>query len=111
MQERGIRFLMTCADNLAIGYFQKQGFHKDLLMPPVLYKGYLKDYEGSTLMECLLHKSVNYRNVFQSIRSRKNELIKIVEGMVNNNQIFPSLPENAFFLKKILNVASKLGIE
>ena len=39
MQRRGVRFLMTCADNLAIGYFQKQGFHKEILMPPQLYKG------------------------------------------------------------------------
>ena len=108
MQVRGIRFLMTCADNLAIGYFQKQGFHKDLLMPSVLYKGYLKDYEGSTLMECLLHKSVNYREVFQSIRNRKKELISMVEGMVNNHQVYPSLPQEAFFLKKILAEASKL---
>ena len=106
MQARGIRFLMTCADNLAIGYFQKQGFHKDLLMPSVLYKGYLKDYEGSTLMECLLHRGVNYRSVFQSIRSRRKELIRMVERMVNNHQIYPGLPQDAFFLQKILAVAS-----
>ena len=29
-------------------------------MPPVLYKGYLKDYEGSTLMECILEKDIDY---------------------------------------------------
>jgi histone acetyltransferase len=106
MQTRGIRFLMTCADNLAIGYFQKQGFHKDLLMPSVLYKGYLKDYEGSTLMECLLHKEVNYREVFYTIRNRKKELIKMVEGMVSNHEVYPALPDEAFFLKKILAIAS-----
>lgn len=110
MQSRGIRFLMTCADNLAIGYFQKQGFHKDLLMPSVLYKGYLKDYEGSTLMECLLHKSVNYRQVFFQIRSRKKELVNIVESRIHNHEVYPPLPDNAFFLKKILAIASNLYI-
>lgn len=30
MQKRGYHFLMTCADNLAIGYFKKQGFHQKI---------------------------------------------------------------------------------
>lgn len=52
--------MMTCADNLAIGYFKKQGFHKDILADPVIYKGYLKDYEGSTLMEFIIEKDIDY---------------------------------------------------
>lgn len=32
-------------------------------MPEILYKGYLKDYEGSTLMECLLVEEINYHNI------------------------------------------------
>ena len=29
-----------------------------------------------------------------------------IEGMVSNHEIYPSLPEEAFFLKKILKIAS-----
>ena len=59
---------MTCADNLAIGYFKKQGFHKNILMPPILHKGYLKDYEGSTLMECLLVENIDYDTIMTKIK-------------------------------------------
>lgn len=39
MQVRGIHFLMTYADNLAIGYFKKQGFQKSINIPPEIWKG------------------------------------------------------------------------
>lgn len=32
LQEQGFKVMMTCADNLAIGYFKKQGFHKEILV-------------------------------------------------------------------------------
>lgn len=109
MQTRGIRFLMTCADNLAIGYFQKQGFHKEILIPPVLYKGYLKDYEGSTLMECLLHKKVNYNNIVDKIRDRKKELLEIIKSKINNHEIHQNLPPNFFLLDKIREKIEQLS--
>jgi histone acetyltransferase len=39
MQIRGIEFLMTYADNLAIGYFKKQGFQKSIQIPAEIWKG------------------------------------------------------------------------
>ena len=33
MQRRKIEYMMTYADNLALGYFRKQGFSKDCRMP------------------------------------------------------------------------------
>ena len=33
MQNRGIEYLATYADNYAIGYFKKLGFHKEIQMP------------------------------------------------------------------------------
>lgn len=68
MQQRGFHFLMTCADNLAIGYFKKQGFHQKIQMPEVLYKGYLKDYEGSTLMECIIVEGIDYHDIMDKIK-------------------------------------------
>lgn len=63
LQEKKFRIMMTCADNLAIGYFKKQGFHKEILVDPVIYKGYLKDYEGSTLMEFIIEPNIDYRTL------------------------------------------------
>ena len=43
---------LTYADNYAIGYFKKQGFTKSISMPAERWVGYIKDYDGGTLMEC-----------------------------------------------------------
>lgn len=39
MQKRNVHFLMTYADNLAIGYFKKQGFHQSILISDSVWKG------------------------------------------------------------------------
>lgn len=48
----GLTHFLTYADNYAIGYFRKQGFTKHVSMPPERWVGYIKDYDGGTLMEC-----------------------------------------------------------
>ena len=56
------------ADNYAIGYFKKQGFAKQISMPLERWKGFIKDYEGGTLMECEILKEVDYTALRQTIR-------------------------------------------
>lgn len=51
-------YLLTYADNSAIGFFKKQGF--SLHPRSTEWIGYIKDYEGGTLMECKIHKKINY---------------------------------------------------
>lgn len=46
----GVMHFLTFADEFAVGYFKKQGFSKDLKLPKSVYAGYIKDYEGATLM-------------------------------------------------------------
>ena len=41
MQQRRVEYLMTYADNLALGYFRKQGFSKECKMPSERWKGYI----------------------------------------------------------------------
>ena len=43
---------LTYADNYAVGYFRKQGFSKDITLDRSVWAGYIKDYEGGTIMEC-----------------------------------------------------------
>lgn len=54
---------MTYADNLALGYFRKQGFSKDCRMAPERWKGYIKDYQGGTMMECFVHPTIDYSKI------------------------------------------------
>ena len=46
----GVYHFLTFADEFAIGYFKKQGFSKDIKLSKSVYQGYIKDYEGATLM-------------------------------------------------------------
>lgn len=46
----GVFHFLTFADEFAIGYFKKQGFSKDIKLAKAIYQGYIKDYEGATLM-------------------------------------------------------------
>ena len=71
MQKENIEYLMTYADNFAIGYFKKLGFCKEYRMPLDRWKGFIKDYDGGTLMECYIHPEINYMEVSSIIREQK----------------------------------------
>ncbi|EOD16902.1 hypothetical protein EMIHUDRAFT_427509 [Emiliania huxleyi CCMP1516] len=62
-KREGIHFLLTYADNHAIGYFRKQGFQKQVTMKRERWLGYIKDYDGGTLMECAIDTQVDYLNI------------------------------------------------
>ncbi|KAM9904358.1 hypothetical protein OXX69_007583, partial [Metschnikowia pulcherrima] len=47
-----VKYFLTYADNYAIGYFKKQGFTKEVSLDKSRWVGYIKDYEGGTLMQC-----------------------------------------------------------
>lgn len=68
MQNEKIEYLMTYADNYAIGYFKKQGFSRECRMPIERWKGYIKDYDGGTMMECYIHPTIDYNSVSDIIK-------------------------------------------
>jgi histone acetyltransferase len=47
-----IHHFLTYADEFALGYFKKQGFSPEIRLPRSRYHGFIKDYEGATLMGC-----------------------------------------------------------
>ena len=70
---------LTFADEFAVGYFKKQGFSKDLKLPKAVYGGYIKDYEGATLMGCELNPRIVYIEFTAVVRKQKEILKKLVE--------------------------------
>ena len=63
---------LTYADNYAMGYFRKQGFTKEVSLQRESWGGYIKDYEGATIMECVIHPEVNYLRVVQMIDKQRD---------------------------------------
>ncbi|EEC10356.1 conserved hypothetical protein [Ixodes scapularis] len=69
--KQNILHFLTFADEFAIGYFKKQGFSKDIKLPKSVYTGYIKDYEGATLMGCELDERISYTAFTHVIRKQK----------------------------------------
>lgn len=75
-RHRDIVHLLTMADNNAIVFFRKQGFSTDLTLRERQWKGYVKEYEGVTLMECLLHRQVDYRDGGKAVLARQRAALQ-----------------------------------
>ena len=58
-----IKHFLTYADNYAIGYFKKQGFTKEITLDKPRWMGYIKDYEGGTIMQCTMVPKIRYLEV------------------------------------------------
>ena len=54
------KYFLTYADNYAIGYFKKQGFTKEITLEKSRWMGYIKDYEGGTIMQCSMVPKIRY---------------------------------------------------
>merc|ERR1719414_2802442 len=75
----GVFHFLTFADEHAIGYFKKQGFSKDIKLSKSVYQGYIKDYEGATLMGCELNPKIVYTEFTAVVRKQKEILKKLIE--------------------------------
>ncbi|KAL8449795.1 hypothetical protein Emed_002758 [Eimeria media] len=60
VKKSGIEYFLTYADNFAVGYFRKQGFTSRISLPRDRWLGYIKDYDGGTLMECRISSKIDY---------------------------------------------------
>lgn len=66
-------YFITYADNFAIGYFKKQGFRTKISFDSWI--GYIKDYEGGTIMECLIFWEIDYINKSNILKTKKENFI------------------------------------
>ncbi|KAG9238251.1 histone acetyltransferase GCN5 [Amylocarpus encephaloides] len=58
-----VMHFLTYADNHATGYFQKQGFTKEITLDNSVWMGYIKDYDGGTIMQCSMLPRIRYLEV------------------------------------------------
>ncbi|KAG1948795.1 histone acetyltransferase KAT2B [Pimephales promelas] len=83
---------LTYADEYAIGYFKKQGFSKDIKVPKSKYVGYIKDYEGATLMGCELNPCIPYTEFSVIIKKQKEIIKKLIERkQAQIRKVYPGL--------------------
>lgn len=70
-----VMHFLTYADNYATGYFQKQGFTKDISLERSIWMGYIKDYEGGTLMQCSMVPRTRYLEVGRMLLKQKETVL------------------------------------
>jgi len=90
--QTGIEYLITYADNYAIGYFKKQGFSKNISMPKGRYTGLIKEYDGGTPMECYVHPSVDYTRVPEMIAFQRKFIMDHVRSKFLSHKVYDALP-------------------
>lgn len=86
-----VRHYLTYADNYAIGYFKKQGFSRQVTLDRSVWAGYIKDYDGGTLMQCTIVEGVDYLNVFPLLHRQKLNLVKEIDAVTDCARVFPGL--------------------
>lgn len=101
---------LTYADNNAVGYFEKQGFTKEVTLERERWQGYIKDYDGGTLMECVLHPRICYTAIPQMVREQRLALDTRVRQISNSHVVhkglahFASQPHQALAIEDIPGV-------
>jgi histone acetyltransferase len=86
--------LITFADNNAVGYFQKQGFTKEIMMEREKWYGYIKEYDGGTIMECQLDGHVSYVDFVNQIREQRKAVEAKVREMSTAHKVYPGLKDH-----------------
>ncbi|XP_038249412.1 histone acetyltransferase KAT2B isoform X2 [Dermochelys coriacea] len=71
---------------------QVKGFSKDIKVPKAKYVGYIKDYEGATLMGCELNPRIPYTEFSVIIKKQKEIIKKLIERkQAQIRKVYPGL--------------------
>ncbi|KAJ5871504.1 Histone acetyltransferase (Gcn5) [Penicillium soppii] len=84
-----IMHFLTYADNYAIGYFQKQGFTKQITLEKSIWMGYIKDYEGGTLMQCTMLPKIRYLEMGRMLTKQKESVQAKIRAFSRSHIIHP----------------------
>lgn len=83
---------LTYADEYATGYFKKQGFSTQINLPKSAYHGYIKEYEGATLMGCELNPKICYVEFSLVLKKQKEVIKKLIERRQQElSKVYPGL--------------------
>ena len=110
VQKDNIEYFLTYADNYAIGYFQKQGFSKTTSMPKERWIGYIKDYDGGTLMECYIHPAIDYLNVPKITAKQREYIYDRIKERSNSRTIYDA-PSDFKLGKRLHSLLETVGNE
>ncbi|KAF7376287.1 Histone GCN5 superfamily [Mycena sanguinolenta] len=86
-------YFLTYADNYAVGYFEKQGFSKDITLERSVWAGYIKDYEGGTIMQCTMLRKVDYLDKPALIKKQQEAVMSKIREMSRSHVVYPGVTQ------------------
>ncbi|KAH9485109.1 Histone acetyltransferase gcn5 [Psilocybe cubensis] len=84
---------LTYADNYAVGYFEKQGFSKDISLDRSVWAGYIKDYEGGTIMQCTMLPKIDYLDKQSIFKQQTEAILAKIREKSTSHIVYPGLPQ------------------
>jgi histone acetyltransferase len=84
---------LTYADNYAVGYFEKQGFSKEISLERSEWAGYIKDYEGGTIMQCTMLPKIDYLDKKNIFKIQQDAIMTKIREMSKSHVVYPGLPQ------------------
>lgn len=82
-------YLMTYADNYAIGYFKKNGFTTKITTD--CWVGFIKDYDGGTIMQGRIFYEINYLRKEEFILEKRKKLYNDIMKVSTFNKLYPAI--------------------
>jgi histone acetyltransferase len=89
----GMSHFLTYADNYAVGYFEKQGFSKEITLDRSVWAGYIKDYEGGTIMQCTMLDKVDYLDKTNILAQQQEAIMSKIRQTSRSHVVHPGLPQ------------------
>ncbi|KAB8748977.1 hypothetical protein FH972_026528 [Carpinus fangiana] len=83
-----VMHFLTYADNYAIGYFKKQGFTKEITLDKRRWMGYIKDYEGGTIMQCSMLPKIRYLEVGRLLLKQKETVLAKIRAVSKSHEVY-----------------------
>eukprot|EP01103_Thecamoeba_quadrilineata_P005795 TRINITY_DN1554_c0_g1_i3.p1 TRINITY_DN1554_c0_g1~~TRINITY_DN1554_c0_g1_i3.p1 ORF type:complete len:286 (+),score=33.88 TRINITY_DN1554_c0_g1_i3:416-1273(+) len=90
-KKENVFYFLTYADNFAIEYFKKQGFTDHISLDKEKWGGYIKDYDGGTLMECHICSKVCYLEIPELIKRQREAIYQKIRNLTSSHIIYPGL--------------------
>ncbi|KAI0780095.1 hypothetical protein C8Q74DRAFT_742018 [Fomes fomentarius] len=86
-------YFLTYADNYAVGYFRKQGFSKEITLDRAVWAGYIKDYEGGTIMQCKMLPKVDYLAWRDITQQQREAVLSKIREKSRSHIVYEGLPQ------------------
>ncbi|KAJ3344246.1 histone acetyltransferase [Gonapodya sp. JEL0774] len=102
VRPQGMLHFLTYADNYAIGYFKKQGFTTEITLDRSVWVGYIKDYEGGTLMQCTMLEKVQYLQMFEILDIQKQAVLEKIKQTTRSHIVYPGI--DAFKTRQVYEI-------